>query len=87
MHLNNKISIIYGPIVLTSDERLNENNNVIFDKNEKIIIKNQKNKTFNSNICFLIKNKKHRYYFVDYAQAGKNFDDEKSRISVWFETK
>jgi len=87
MDLNNKVSLNYGPIVLTSDERLNKDNNVVLKKNKASTIKVKKNKAFNSNVCLSLRNGKHTYYFVDYAQAGKNFDEEQSNISVWFNTK
>lgn len=87
-NLNDKIAINYGPVVLTSDERLNKDNAVIFEKKIKeSLFKKCVNNVFSSNICFSYKYNNDKFYFVDYAQAGKNFDEEKSRVSVWFNFK
>ena len=42
-----------------------------------------KNTVFNSNITLEVETKDGKIILSDYAQAGKNYDDENTGITVW----
>lgn len=87
VELNDKVAIKKGPIVLARDERFNEDvaSAVEFDKT--ISGKKINNDKFKSNVTFSIKTKDGFITMCDYASAGKAFDEEKCKLSVWLDKK
>lgn len=83
---NNKIAFTQGPITLARDCRFED-----ITKPVKIAVKNGKavrakrikNEVFSSNVAYEIATKDGKITLCDYAQAGKNFDDEECNITVW----
>ena len=86
--LNNKVAFSYGPYVLARDERFSEDITKPIDYNENKInwhlIENEK---FHNNQSFVIQTDFDKITLCDYASAGKNFDEDKSKISVWIDLK
>lgn len=81
------VAFTRGPIVLCRDERFGED----IAKPVSIGVKNGgnirakliKNKYFDSNITLSVHTKNGDITLCDYAQAGKNYDDENCMITVW----
>lgn len=86
--LNNKVSLSYGPIVLTTDERYGDIDNFNFGKKiNSSKFKHAKEDLFKSNLHLVFEKDSNKYHFVDYAQAGKNYDSDNSNINVWYQIK
>ena len=86
--LNKKIAFTQGPITLARDCRFEDITKPvkIAAKNGKNVrAKRVKNTTFNSNVAYEIATKDGKITLCDYAQAGKNYDDENANITVWQE--
>ena len=86
--LNKKIAFTQGPITLARDCRFEDIKKpvAIAAKNGKNVrAKRVKNTTFNSNVAYEIMTKDGKITLCDYAQAGKNYDDENANITVWQE--
>ncbi len=88
--INKKIAFTKGPIALARDARFGD-----VSKPLAITVRNGKtvrarrldNETFTSNIAYEIKTKDGAVILCDYAQAGKNYDEESSKITVWSDRK
>lgn len=88
--LNDKVYFEKGPIVLTSDMRFGKESTLLsISKKDikRLKFKKTNNNLFSSNLCMngILDDK--IYKFVDYSQAGKNYDDKNSQISVFFDIK
>ncbi len=86
--INKKIAFTKGPIVLTRDCRLDDITKpvAIGVKNGKNVrAKRIKNTVFSSNVAYEIATRDGKITLCDYAQAGKNYDDEACNITVWQE--
>jgi len=84
--INGKIAFTKGPIALARDRRLDniEAPVAIRAKNGKTVrAKAVRNTTFDCNIAYEIKTADGNITLCDYAQAGKNYDDENTGITVW----
>ena len=86
--MNDKVYFEKGPIVLTSDIRFGKELTLFsISKTDikKLKFKKTNNNLFTSNLCMngILEDK--IYKFVDYSQAGKNYDDKNSQISVFFD--
>ena len=85
--LNGKIAFTKGEVVLARDCRLDEVDKPVRLKNgEPIVYEKFDNQTFTSNVAFEIATENGKIKVCDYAQAGKNYDDEKCNITVWQNT-
>ncbi len=86
--LNGKVAFTRGAIVLARDCRFED-----IEKPLKIHVRNGKpvrarlvkNTLFPSNVCVKIKTGEGEITLVDYAQAGKNYDEADCNITVWQE--
>ena len=88
--LNKKIAFTQGPITLARDCRFEDITKpvAITARNGKNVrAKRIKNSVFHSNVAYEITTKDGKITLCDYAQAGKNFDDEQCNITVWQEKK
>jgi len=84
--LNKKIAFTQGPITLSRDCRLDDIAKpvAIGARNGKNVrAKRIKNTAFHSNVAYEITTKAGKITLCDYAQAGKNYDEENSKITVW----
>ena len=84
--INGKIAFTRGPIVLARDSRLGniEAPLTMSAKDGKSVrAKRVKNSVFDSNVAYEIKTKNGTLMLCDYAQAGKNYDEDSSKITVW----
>ncbi len=82
--LNGKVAFTKGPYVLAKDLRfgdLKESINV--GKAMNTVGINRKNSAFNTNLTLDVKTLDGNLTLCDYAQAGKNYDDETSGLTVW----
>ncbi len=83
--LNGKVAFTKGVYVLASDNRLGEVKKFEFPNDVQVeIVVNEK---FYNNVTLHLKVGQEDAVLCDYAQAGKNYDDENCNISVWFDTK
>ena len=87
MHvINGKIAFTRGAITLTRDTRLDDITRPV-DINVKdgktVRARRVKNTAFTSNITVEIPTRDGTITLCDYAQAGKNFDDDDTGITVW----
>ena len=80
--LNGKIAFMKGPFVLSRDNRLGDKVKrfVNLDKIQSETISNQ---AFRNNVTIRMGVGGESLLLCDYAQAGKNFDEENCDISVW----
>ena len=88
--INGKIAFTKGPIALTGDCRLGDINSPLDIKvkdGKTVRSKRVKNTVFDSNIAYEINTRDGKVTLCDYAQAGKNYDDEQTGITVWHEKK
>ncbi len=87
--LNGKVAFTKGPIVLARDVRHGEilPINVKVKDGKTFRTKKVKNEKFNSNLTLKLKTKDEEITLCDYAQAGKNYDDKESLITVWNDIK
>jgi DUF1680 family protein len=87
MHVRNKkIAFTQGPIVLARDCRFDDVKKPVSirAKNGKNVrAKRIKNAVFTSNVAYEIVTKEGTITLCDYAQAGKNYDEERCEITVW----
>lgn len=87
---NGKIAFTKGAIVLASDQRIADIDNVYEKK-----VKNGKpvrscaafNARFRSNVCVEVDFGAKPSLLCDYAQAGKNYDEDDCVITVWHDIK
>lgn len=82
--LNGKVAFTKGAYVLASDNRLDVVKKFTFSNDVKAIT--VANKKFYNNVTVNLKVGQQSAVLCDYAQAGKNYDDENCNISVWFDT-
>ena len=82
--LNGKIAFMKGPYVLSKDNRLGGKVKP-FVNVEKIQSKTILNQAFRNNVTVQMNVDGESIVLCDYAQAGKNFDQENCDISVWFD--
>ena len=88
--INGKIAFTKGPIALTGDCRLGDISsplNIKAKDGKTVSAKRVKNTLFESNIAYEIGTRDGKITLCDYAQAGKNYDDENTGITVWHEKK
>ncbi len=86
--LNKKIAFTKGPIVLARDCRFEDIERPLkinARKGKAVRAKIVKNPLFHSNVCVKLHTKEGDITLVDYAQAGKNYDEEHCNITVWQE--
>ena len=86
--LNKKIAFTQGPITLARDCRLEDITKpveIAARNGKNVRAKRMKNTTFSSNVAYEIATKDGKITVCDYAQAGKNYDDENANITVWQE--
>lgn len=86
--LNKKIAFTQGAITLARDCRFEDITKpvAITARNGKNVrAKRVKNTLFNSNVAYEVATKDGKITLCDYAQAGKNYDDENANITVWQE--
>lgn len=84
--LGGKVAFTCGPIVLARDCRLGDISapvRISARNGKSVRAKRVKNAVFASNVAYEIKTKDGIVTVCDYAQAGKNYDDEKSGVTVW----
>ncbi len=86
--LNGKVAFTKGPIALARDSRFDDISapvSINARDGRHIGARRVKNTAFSSNIAYQIKTGDGKITLCDYAQAGKNYDDEHSSITVWQE--
>ena len=86
--VNGKIAFTKGPITLASDARFRDVSSPISINardGRSVRARRVKNTVFNSNVAYEIKTSEGSIVLCDYSQAGKNFDDEISGLTVWHE--
>lgn len=86
--LNKKIAFTQGPITLARDCRFGDITlpvQIGARNGKNVRAKRVKNNAFSSNIAYEITTREGKITLCDYAQAGKNFDDEDCNITVWQE--
>ncbi len=84
--INGKIAFTRGPVVLARDARFGDISPALkinARDGKSIRARRVKNALFNSNISYEIQTSGGAITLCDYAQAGKNYDDEKSLVTVW----
>lgn len=87
VELNDKVAVTKGPIILARDERFDEDVASAVEFGRTISGKQIKNNKFKANVTFAIKTKDGYITMCDYASAGKAFDDDKCKLSVWLDKK
>ena len=91
MHvINKKIAFTKGPIALAGDRRLYDISSPVsmsVRDGKRVRAKRVANDTFTSNLALEIKTRDGSITLCDYAQSGKDYDDEKSKITVWMDKK
>lgn len=83
--LNGKIAFTTGPITLARDCRLDDISvpvQTTARNGKNVRAKRVENKAFTSNVAYEISTKDGKITLCDYAQAGKNLDDERRNITV-----
>ena len=88
--INGKIAFTKGPVALARDSRFGDISKPIslsVKDGKAVLARRVKNELFDSNIAYKISAKDESIILCDYAQAGKNFDDENSEITVWNDVK
>jgi len=83
---NEKVAFVRGPIILARDERLGD-----VEKPLQLTVKNgrkvpysfEKNPLFNANETVSIETGDGAILLCDYSQAGKNYDEENCKITIW----
>ena len=84
--LNGKIAFTKGPIALASDIRHRDITAPLLIKakdGKALAARRVKNTAFNSNLAYAIKTGAGDIILCDYAQTGKNYDDELTGLTVW----
>ena len=88
--INGKIAFTKGPIALASDVRHHDVGVSIGIKAENgryVRTKRIKNALFNSNVAIELQTADEVLTLCDYAEAGKNYDDEHTGLTVWHSIK
>ena len=88
--INKKIAFTKGPIALTRDARFGDISgriDISVRNGKSVRTRRIKNDVFKSNVAFAIKTRDGEITLTDYAKAGKNYDDEGSKITVWMDKK
>ncbi len=88
--LNGKIAFTAGPITLARDCRLDDISAPVQTtarNGKNVRAKRVENKAFASNVAYELSTKDGKITLCDYAQAGKNLDDERRTITVWQDRK
>ena len=88
--INKKIAFTKGPIALARDSRfgdVSEALDISVSNGKTVRARRIKNDVFTSNTAYEIKTKSGALTLCDYAQAGKNYDDDDSKITVWSDRK
>ena len=88
--INGKLAFTKGPVALARDSRLGNISKPISlsaKDGKSVRARRVKNELFDSNIAYEICAKDESIILCDYAQTGKNFDDENSEITVWNDVK
>ena len=84
---NGKIAFTKGAITLARDERLEDIRVPVslatVKDGKNMRAKEIKNTVFNSNAAYELTTKNGKITLVDYAQAGKNYDEDNCTITVW----
>lgn len=87
MHLlNGKVAYTKGPIVLARDCRLDDIAkllNVMAKDGKNVSAKIVKNIKFYNNVTVSVKTKDDNILLCDYSSAGKNYDEDNCKITVW----
>lgn len=84
---NGKIAFLKGETVLARDCRLDDITQPVKLKDEKNIETEKfANALFDCNVAYKVKAKPKDILLCDYAQAGKNYDEENCNITVWQNT-
>jgi DUF1680 family protein len=86
--INGKIAFTKGAIALAGDCRLADISSPLSIRvkdGRAVSSKKVTNTAFESNVAYEIKTNDSTLVLCDYAQAGKNYDDEQSGITVWHE--
>ena len=91
MHvINKKIAFTKGPIALAGDRRLYDISSPVsmsVRDGKKVRARRVSNVIFDTNLALEIKTRDGSITLCDYAQSGKNYDDENSKITVWMDQK
>ena len=88
--INGKIAFTKGPVALASDCRLSDISTPLSIKardGKSVRAKRVKNTAFASNMAYEIATCDGKITLTDYAQTGKNFDDEQTGLTVWHNVK
>ena len=88
--INGKIAFTKGPIALASDVRHRDVGDPIGIKAEDgryVRTKRVKNTLFNSNVAVELQTADDVLTLCDYAESGKNYDDEHTGLTVWHSIK
>jgi DUF1680 family protein len=88
--INGKIAFTKGPIALASDVRHRDTSLPISIKpkdSKSVRAKRVKNTAFESNVAFELNTPDGVLTLCDYAEAGKNYDDELTGLTVWHNVK
>lgn len=87
--LNGKLAFTYGPLVLARDEQKKEGSIESLVKpilhNGRPVV-NQLDVEEGETVRFTVKTESGDLLLTDYASCGKNWTDERNRISVWLNT-
>ena len=87
MHVvNGKVAFTKGPITLARDARFGNVNaplDIVVKDGKNVRARSVKNELFNSNSTVRVKTANGEITLCDYSQAGKNYDDENTLITVW----
>jgi DUF1680 family protein len=84
--INGKIAFTRGAITLARDKRLDDIEsplNVIAKDGKTVRAKRVKNTVFNANLTLQLKTRDGKITLCDYAQTGKNYDDDNTGMTVW----
>ncbi len=84
--INGKIAFTRGAVALARDRRLDDIRRPLDIKvkdGRSVRARRVKNPVFTSNASYEIQTRDGYITLCDYAQAGKDYDDEKSLITVW----
>ena len=84
--INGKIAFTRGAVALARDRRLDDITRPIDIRardGKAVRARRVKNPAFQSNAAYEIQTRDGRITLCDYAQAGKDYDDEQSLITVW----
>ena len=86
--INGKIAFTKGAVALARDTRLGDITkplDITVKDGKSVRARRVKNTAFSSNVAFEIPTKNGTVTLSDYAQAGKNFDDDDTGITVWMD--